>query len=77
MGDVWEVEQATIRDDYNWFTAIVRTKEQGNRLYAQTTSDESSSHPMNQSESPSLTNTIQRSPTRFDMFQNDTAEELV
>ena len=73
MDGVWELEQAAIRDD--WFNAIVRTEEQGNRLYAQMTSDESLSHPMSHSESSSLTNTVQRSPTRFDMFQNDTAEK--
>lgn len=75
MHEIWELEPAAITDDDSFFHAICRTEEQGNRLYSQTTSAENLSHPMGQSESSSLTNTVQQSPARFDMFQNNTAEK--
>lgn len=72
MDKVWTVHQETIQDD--WFSKIERTKAQGTLLYGATTSDDNFSHPMSQSDSSSLTNTTQRS-TRFDLFQNETAEK--
>lgn len=74
MEDIWELERVAITDDDSFFRAICRTEEQGNVLYAQITS-KSLSYPMSQSESSSVTNTAQQSPSRFDMFQNDTAEK--
>jgi hypothetical protein len=71
MTDVWIAYQETIQDD--WLSSIERTAAQGTRLYGPTTSDGNVSHPMSQSDSSSLTNTTQSS-TRFDMFQNETAE---
>lgn len=72
MDQVWESEYLRVQDD--WFQAIERSAEQGNRLYENTSSLENLVHPMSQSDSSSVTNTVQTRPTRFDLFQNDTAE---
>ena len=77
MHEVWDLEQVSIADNTRnlvYFKSIERNHEQGIRLYAQATSEENLSHPMSLSESSSVTNTDQRNPVRFDMFQNDTSE---
>lgn len=72
MNQLWQVEYLPIQA--NWFNAIQRSAAQGNHLYANTRSLENLVHPISQSDASSVTNTIQTRPTRFDLFQNDTAQ---
>jgi len=74
MDRVWQLERVSITN-LDCFNAIVRTEEQGNHLYSQIVDDDILSHPMSQSEASSVTNTVQQSGSRFDMFQNDLAEK--
>jgi hypothetical protein len=68
---VWSMHGETIED--GWYNSMLRSPEQGRRLYEATVSNENLEHPMSPSCPSSKTNTNQREE-RFDMFENYTAD---